>query len=237
MKIQKYTQDKLEQALKYLSSDALLVFVCDALARRKPLSTVRMGDGERALIDYANGGSTANFLRSKEWLKEYGLLDADLVKIGNDLKEAAICTDFLCPNISGLTLPKYEILHLLPPKDFYCEGLYAHTWLYMGRIEELLKYDGKVAVVCRDSGKVADRMFFKWGNHLLNMEHTDYDSWRDYPRALEAIGKMEANLILVSAGPSGKHLCVEASRKFGKVVLDTGSALIRHWSVSKTRNI
>ena len=237
MKIQKFDQEKLEQASKYLSSDALFIFVCNALARRSALSTVRMGDGERALIEYANGRGVANFLRNKEWLVEYGLLGADLQKIGNDLKEAAICTDFLCPNISGLMLPKYEILHLLPPKDFFGEGLYAHTWLYMGRVVELMKYDGGIGVVCRNSAKVADRLFMKYGSQLLNMEHADYGSWQDYPRALEAIGKMKVHLILVSAGPSGKRLCVDAARKYGKVVLDTGSALIRHWSVAKTRDI
>ncbi len=237
MKIQDYSPDKCEQAMKYISCDALLLFVCKALHNRTPLSTVRMGDGEKAIIKYLITGETAKYLIDPIWLKEYGLLGANLKEIGLTLLDSARFSDWMCPNISGLTLPKYEILSLLPPRDYYAEGLYAHTWLYMGRVPELINYSGGIGIVCRQSKEVADRLFMKYGKAGLNAESVDYDSWKDYGNALEAIGKMKANLILVSAGPSGKYLCVEASRKYGKVVLDTGSALVRHWSVSKTRDI
>ena len=237
MRIQNYSPQARQEAMKYISCDALLLFVCHALANKNPLSTVRMGDGEKALIKFTKTGEKAHFLSSGEWLLEYGLKGADLKKVGHSLIEAAHTTDYLCPNISGLTIPKYEILSILPPRDFYCEGLYAHTWLYMGRVPELMNYDGGIGIICRNSKEVADRLFMKFGKVVLNAEYADFDSHEDYMPCLEAIGKMKANLILIAAGPSGKLLCVEASRKFGKVVLDTGSALVRHWSVAKTRNI
>lgn len=237
MRIQKYGKEARGQALQYGSSDALLLFVCDAIHRRLPLSTVRLGDGERCLIEYVLTGTMSRYLMDPIWLKEYGLYEADLQKVGRSLLNAAKEVDYLCPNISGLTLPKYEIISVLPPRERYYEGLYAHTWLYMGRVKELMDYPGGVGIVCRNSKEVADRLFMKFGRNLLHAEHTEYGSWRDYPSALEAIGKMKTNLVLVSAGPSGKYLCVEASKKWGKVVLDTGSALVRHWSVSKSRNI
>lgn len=237
MRIQPYSKEARGQALKYYSCDALFLFVCDALSRKQALSTVRLGDGERALIEYVRTGEKSRYLMDPVWLKEYGLLGADLTKVGTSLLNAAKEVDHLCPNIAGLTLPKYEILSVLPPRERYYEGLYAHTWLYMGRIDELMKCPAGIGIVCRSSKEVADRLFMKYGKNLMNAETAEYDSWKDYPAALEAIGKMRTNLVLVSAGPSGKYLCVEAARKWGKVVLDTGSALIRHWSVSKSRNI
>lgn len=237
MRIKNYTPEQKASAMKYISCDALLLHVCHALHNQMSLSTVRMGDGEKAIIKYLQAGETAKYLIDPVWLKEYGLEDADLKKIGQSLLDAAQLTDWLCPNISGLTLPKYEILSCLPPRDYYCEGLYAHTWLYMGRVPELMNYDKGIGIVCRNSKEVADRLFMKFGKPVLNAEFVDYGSWKDYAAALEAIGRMRANLILISAGPSGKYLCVEAAKKYGKVVLDTGSALVRHWSVSKTRDI
>jgi len=237
MKIKHYSPEAKASAMKYISCDALLLFICHALHAGSPLSTIRMGDGEKAIIKYLQTGETAKYLVDPVWLKEYGLEGADLKKIGQSLLNAAQLTDWLCPNISGLTLPKYEILSCLPPRDHYAEGLYAHTWLYMGRIPELMTYDKGIGIVCRDSKDVADRLLMKFGKPVLHAEYTDYDSWKDYDKCLSDIGHMRANMILVSAGPSGKYLCVEAAKKFGKVVLDTGSALIRHWSVSKTRNI
>lgn len=237
MRVQKYSSEMKQSAMKYISCDALLLFVCDAMARRTPLSTVRMGDGERMLIDYYRTGRHGRYSNDPVWLKEYGLWRADLKQIGKSLLDAAQFADYMCPNISGLTLPKYEILSILPPRDFYCEGLYAHTWLYMGRLPEIMNYDGGIAVVCRNSKEVSSRLFAKYKNKGMNSETAEYTSWQNYDGVLEAIGKMKSHLILVSAGPSGKYLCVEAAKKYGKVVLDTGSALIRHWSVSKTRNI
>lgn len=237
MRIQNYSSEAKESAMKYISCDALLLFVCDALSRKTSLSTVRMGDGERMIIDYYKTGHKAKYLTDNVWLLEYGLLGADIRKVGENLLASAQFADWLCPNISGLTIPKYEILSVLPPRDYYAEGLYAHTWLYMGRITELMNYTEGIGLICRNSKEVADRLFMKFGKPVLNTETCDYDSWKDYDTCLAEIGKMKAHLILVSAGPSGKYLCVEAAKKWGKVVLDTGSALIRHWSVAKQRNI
>jgi hypothetical protein len=234
MIIQEFNSKKLESAKRYLSTDALLIHVCDSLARRTKLSLVRMGDGEASIIKHLKGKAHGKYLFNPEWLKEYGLVGADLKLIANKLIFAAQFADFYCPNISGLVYDKYEIISLTPPRDYYCEGLYAHTWLYMGRVEELMKYNGGIGVVCRNSNEVADRLFMKYGR--MDIEATDYDSWLDYDVAMDFVGQMKAHLILVSAGPSGKFFCVEAAKKFNKVVIDTGSALIRHWSVSKTKN-
>lgn len=233
MTIKEYDPNNLETAKRWIHSDAMFINIADALARRNPLSTVRMGDGEKAILAVAKGAIPAKFLIDKSWLKEYGLYGADLKRIGENLYEAAKRATFLCPNIVGLSRPKYEILSLLPNRKYYGGGLYAHEWLYMGRVPELINYSGGVGIVCRNADDVKDRLFMKYGKVAMDYETAEYGSFLNYSDALRSIEKMRANLILISAGPSGKMLCVEAAEKTGKVVLDTGSALIRHWSMSK----
>lgn len=235
MIVKEYNKEELTRAKQYLSSDALLIHVCDALARKKPLSLVRMGDGEKMIVKYSQGEAPHRYLTDKIWLQEYGLWKADLKKVGQDLIKAANEADFFCPNISGLVYPKYEMLSFMPKREQYGEGLFAHSWLYMGRVPELMNYSGGIAVVCRSSINISYDLGKKYNK--IGIHSIDYDSWKDYDRALELISLIPAHLILVSAGASGKYLVVEAAKKTGKVVIDTGSALIRHWSQVKTREI
>ena len=233
MIVKKFHPSAIEQAKKYIDSDALLIIVMDKLARREPLSVIRMGDGEASIMR----GSNRPFLKRKDWLTEYGLWGADLKRVAKELVLATEKADWYCPNISGLVWPKYEILSISAQREQYAIGLFAHAWLYMGRVEELMKFDGGIGLVCRNSKEVADRLFMKYGKVGLEVETCDYDSWLDFDKAIDAIGKMKAHLIFCSCGPSGKWMIVQAAKKHGKVVIDTGSSLIRHWSVSKTRNI
>ena len=234
MFFKEYTPIQIEQAKRYISCDALFILVMNALARKEPFSVVRMGDGEASILRMRTGGPMAKHLVNKDWLKEYGLLGADMKILMAQLWLATEHSDVYCPNISGLCLTKYEIISLGKQREMYGEGLFAHTWLYMGRVEELMLYEGRIGVVCRNSKDISMRLFNKYSKP--DIEASEYNSWTDYYKCLDEIGKMKSHLILVSAGPSGKYLCVEASKKFGKVVLDTGSALIRHWSVSKVKN-
>lgn len=235
MNIIEVSEFQISQAKKFISTDALFIIVCDALARKKSLSVVRMGDGEKAIILHAKGQDKWSFLNDPKWLKEYGLIDAEIKKVGENLIKAASESDYFCPNIYGIQKGNYDVMGICEPRDYYGEGLFAHTWAYMGRVNALMKYDGGIGVVCRNANEIADRLFMKYGRR--DIEFADYDSWKDYDSALDFIGQMKAHLILISAGASGKYLCVEAAKKYGKVVLDTGSALINFWSISCLRNI
>jgi hypothetical protein len=90
-----------------------------------------------------------------------------------------------------------------------------------------MKYTGGIGIVCRNPDKIINRLYLNYNKS--DYETANYDSWKDYDKCLEEIGKMKSHLILISSGASGKYLCVEASRKFGKVVLDVGSGLMNHW--------
>jgi len=231
MNLQIYEAEKVATAKKYMSGDAIFILVSNALLMRKPLSLVRMGDGERSIIL----GVNKRYLTDKVWLKEYGLVGADFKKVQTSVIKAANEADIFCPNISGLMLDRYEIIPHVNARAFYGSGIICHEWLYMGRVPKLLQHTGGVGVVCRDSQKVANGLCDKYS--IVRMEYADYDSWEDYGAALKFIGGMKANLILCSVGASGKYLIVEAARKFNKVVIDAGSAMIRHWSTKKSREI
>lgn len=225
MVIQKFTEEELQIANKFLSPDAFMYVVCDAIAAGKPLSVVGFGDGERSVMVYSKGEKKASYLSDTKYLTEYGLLNADLPTIGQSLFSAAKEADWFCPLISGVYLKAYDCIRICEPRDKYVERLYPYSWIYMGREKELLKHSS-IAVVCRNAIKVAENLQVKYQTSAI--QPIEYNSWEDYDQALRSIAASGANLILCSVGQSGKYMIVEAAKK-GTVVLDVGSALINKW--------
>ncbi len=224
--IKEYSLEKLGLAKKMISSDAFYIIVCDALTRRSRLSVVRMNDGERAIMEFSVNGKKEFFLNDDKWLMEYGLYEADLKKVGEDLFIAANSADYFAQFISGWFLPNFDVISLIEPREIYVDGFYPYLWKDMDRVKELMKYDGGIAIVCRNSKNVAEKFLASYGTTVVPIE---YDSWRDYGSAMDAVGKSNAHLVLCSTGASGKLFNVEVSKKYGKICLDVGSGMISSW--------
>lgn len=227
MVIQQYTPEQIALANKFLSPDAFLYVVMDALAKGKGLSVVGFGDGERSVMLYARGKQKAHYLNDAKYLAEYGLTGANLKTIGEDLYKAANEADYFCPLIHGIYLPAFDCIRICDPREVYVERLYPYAWVYMGRERELMKCSRGIAVVCRNSIKVATNLQNKYSATPIHA--IEYTSWHDYDKALEGIRKSGMQLILCAVGQSGKNMIVEAAKKYNKVVLDIGSALINKW--------
>lgn len=227
MLIKGYSENELRLIKKYISCDALLLIICDAIARKKPLSVVRLSDGERSIMKYSIGQSKAHYLNEEKWLKEYGLMGADLKKIGEDLFKASQESDYLCANISGFFNINYGVHDLIQEREVYAEAYYGYVWKNSGRIAELFKENISGGVVTRKAVETAERL--KANYNFNACETAVYDSWMDRERVLDEIGNMKSHLILCAGGASIKYLCVEAAKIHNKVVLDAGSALTNIW--------
>lgn len=215
------TQEQINLAKKFISPDAFLLIVKAALEQNKALSAVGFGDGERSIMINSN----AHYLKNPEYLKEYGLIGANLTEIGKELFKAANEADWFCPLISGITMKDFDCIRIVSPREQYVERLFTYSWYYMQRVDELFK-SYSCAVVCRNSQRIAENLIRKYA--LGSVQAIEYSSWTDCNTALKQIKESKFNLILCSVSQSGKLMIVEAA-KSGKVVLDIGSALINKW--------
>lgn len=227
MDIKQVSNEQIATAKRFISPDAFFIIVANALCRKEKLSAIRMGDGEKALMLYAQGKPMWDFLRDEGWLKEYGLWGADLKQVGEMLIKAANDADWFCPNIYGVQKGNYDVIGMVKPRQLYVEGLYTYAWGYMGRADTMLKYDGGAGIVCRNAKIVAENLQKKYG--IEKIEYAEYSNWTDYATALQGIMAMKAGLVLCSTGAGGKYLPIEAANITGKVILDAGSAMIKHW--------
>lgn len=227
MILRKYSDDELAVIKKYISCEALMLIICDAVASDKPLSIVRLSDGERSIMRYARGQSQTHYLYEKKWLTEYGLWGADLQVIGEDLYRASEEADIICPNISGFFNPNYGVLDLIKPRDIYAEAYFGYVWKNSGRLKDLLDTKIPMGIVTRNANEIAQRLKTNFAHE--EFETSVYNSWKDKDRVIEEIGKMKSNLIFCAGGASMKYICVIAAKKYNKVVIDAGSALTNFW--------
>lgn len=222
MTVQRYNPDQIEIAKKFLSPDAFMYIVGDAIARGQGLSAAGFGDGERSvMID--NG---AHYLSDEKYLTEYGLAGADLGKVRKNLFKAASEADFFCPLVHGIYMEAYDCIRLSRRRDIYVERLFPYSWHHMDHRERVL-FQVPVAVVCRNAATTAANLQTKY-MPPVPIQFIEYGSWQDYDRALEEIKNTSVSLVLCAVGQSGKYMIVEAARE-NKVVLDIGSALINKW--------
>lgn len=227
MILRKYSDIELDIIKKYISCDALMLIICDAIMSEKPLSIVRFSDGERAIMRYSKGGNLTHYLTEEKWLTEYGLMGANLTDIGKELFKASEEADIICPNISGLFNPTFGVLDLISPRSVYAEAYFGYVWKSSGRLKELFDEKIPIGIVTRNTETVSQRLKANFSHD--NFETAKYDSWRDTDRAIEEIGKMKSRLIFCAGGASMKYLCVKAARLHNKVVVDAGSALTNIW--------
>lgn len=227
MILRKYSDTELAIIRKYISCDALMLIICDAIVRANPLSIVRFSDGERAIMRYARGGNQTHYLSESKWLTEYGLTGADLKQIGEDLFKASEEADIICPNISGFFNPNFGVLDLIKARDIYAEAYFGYVWKSSGRLKDLFDENIPIGIVTRNSEIVAQRLRYNLKHE--SFETANYNSWQDADKAIEAIGKMKSQLIFCAGGASMKYLCVKAARLHNKVVIDAGSALTNIW--------
>lgn len=219
---------KLAFTNKILSSDAFAAQIIDRIKKRTPTSAIRMSDGERGFIVASQTGRISTFMKNDKWLKEYGLLGSNHIEVGNSLLEAGKCADYLACTISGVFREVYNTHKFFPNRKQFVDQFYPKLWNATGRTKDVLNA-GSVLVLHRKPQMIVDGLIRKYGLEK-GCDGMVLDSWKDQACLLDEVGKHDAEIVLVSGGPSGKKFCVDLAQQTGKVVLDVGCALGNVWA-------
>ena len=212
---------------RILSSDALAAFALCAIKERRPLSVVRMADGERAIMQYGRTGVIKDgFLNDAAWLQRYGLDGADLKQVAERLEWAGREADFLACTISGTFHKIFNTHQFFPDRVQFVDQFYPMFWKAKGRVLPILRA-APVLIAHRDHELLAFEMRERYG--IPHIEGVSLSSWRDHDAVLASAKASAAHTILLSGGAAGKALCVRIAKECGKVALDVGEALGRTW--------
>ena len=217
------TKDELAYCSKVLSSDALATMIVHRVLMGIPTSLIRMSDGERSLIECTKGNPVIPEQQDERWLARYGLLGADLKKVGEKLLEAGRTADYLACSISGVYLPQYRTWEYFPEREVFVDQFFATLWEATDRVGAVLSSAPKgVVVLHREAPQIAARLIARYG---IKATGVVLNSWKDHERILNTTTAQKEQIFLVSGGPAGKWLCVQLAKISGSVVLDIGESM------------
>ena len=215
-------------ANRYLSAYAFYYLVGDALAERTPISVVRMGDGEREIMEEVTWKCSVGFgdnlvtVRDAEWRQRLGFDGISCDEALKRLTEAAdTCTHF-APSVSGLAMPEFDLSPYFAPRAQLLDNFYVNIWNTEYKVR-LYKAAQNILFIHRSRG-AADALQIRCKNKLgVRVSYLELSNWHQTEDVIEqAIANTDARLVLFAGGPASKYLSPRIAAS-NKVVLDIGN--------------
>ncbi len=223
---------EIERCENIISSNTFYMIVGDALLSKKRLSVVRMGDGERHLLNRCNGFEkyivTVNDHPDLGWLEELGVLGIPKGLLKSRLYIAAEECTYFAPSISGIWRSDY-FTNDLSSRERYVDNFFVNAWTEEMKIQ-LFKQAGHVLLIHANT-HTADAMQIRSTFGLgVKVSYIKLTDWRGTEQAIREAYEIDAPLVLYSAGPAGKYIGPTiANYGCPKVVIDLGHAA-DHWT-------
>lgn len=219
--------------LKTISSKAMFAIVGDAIVNRKSMSIVRMGDGERGILeaDKTKPFTRFNYIRP-DWNKKLGIEGASTSSLQKSIIKAGNSCTYFAPSVSGISLREYYLYDYFKPRPLYLDNFYVNDWTPK-MIEMLFRASEGVFIIHKDYQKIIKN--FKKNYNFDRKSGVKFAgfakrNWSDNEQAIEAAITSGMQLILYSAGPGGKIIGPAIAKTKNKIVLDVGNTLLP-WSL------
>lgn len=233
MNLTTLTPAKKNLANRYLSAYAFYYIVGDALVSRSPLSVVRMGDGEREILEECRWkcevgyGSNVVSIRDEEWRTRLGFDGITYDEVYRRITEAGNTCSHFAPSVSGLTMPAFELFEYFQPRTQYIDNFFVNIWPTAHKVD-LYKAAGNILFIHRSRG-AADAIQKRCKEKLgVRVSYLELGNWRQTEDVIQqAIANTDARLVLFAGGPASKYLSPRIAAS-NKVVLDIGNTT-DHW--------
>jgi hypothetical protein len=236
------TQTFERYAHRTMSANAFLAIVQRRLHQGESLSVVRMGDGERQLLEECSqamaderGGQVIGSFdqASRECLGVEGIAYKPLY---DRLARAVYEAEYYCPSVSGLTNAAYNLypwFELLAKEREPGKNIVDNFWCNLATNEQRIGiYKAAKRVIFVHRNPVTANTFARRAKQHLGVDssHIPLSGWQDAQGVIDKALCLDWRLALVSAGPASKWIIPELAKQ-GGVVLDLGNAA-DHWLLS-----
>ena len=226
MNLVSLSEQKIEIANKIVSAYSFLYQVGDALINHKPLSVVRMGDGEHTLLsEITNSDDLDSHLTSYDdaWHQRMGTAGITRLELYKRMMEAGNTCSHFAPSVSGLVLGSFDLFDFFAPRDHYVDNFFVNIWSDEQKVE-LFKTAQSVLFIHRNRA-TADAMQKRAKQYLgVRVRYLELSNWEQTDAVIaDAVADTEARLVLFAGGPASKYLSPRIAAS-NKVVLDLGNS-------------
>jgi hypothetical protein len=235
MQIKSLDQSGLKIAHRTLSAWAFYHLVGDAIINRTSLSTVRMGDGERVLLE-ACVKAAVDGMADQEvtdydegWRQRMGITGITYGELYRRIRRAGTeCTHF-CPNISGITQEHYAVHQYFDERSEYVDNFWVNIWTQQAQAE-LYKAAGRILFIHRNPNTY--QALAKRAKVELNVDvdFIEMNDWRQGQSVVNRAIGSKAPLVLFAGGPALKYISPDIAAHSKKVVLDIGNS-VDQWTL------
>jgi hypothetical protein len=215
-------------AQKIVSAYAFYYMVGDAVLTKKPLSCVRMGDGERVYMNAAIAcpdldapvGSHGGW--DQEWRQRMGIDGISYGELYGRIQEAGNNCSHFGPSVSGLTQQAFDLFLLFNERDFYIDNFFVNIWDLQAKVD-LFKAAQSILFIHRSRG-AADALQNRAKNFLgVKVRYLELSKWEQSEAVIaDAISDNESRLVLFAGGPASKYISPRIAES-NKVVIDIGN--------------
>jgi hypothetical protein len=208
-----------------ISAYTFYYIVGDALLTNKPLSVVRMGDGEHQLYKscHENNGNKIVDDFTEEWRVQLGVEGICYDELKRRMDIAANQCDYFAPNLHGLSMQNYNLYEYTRDRGKYVDNFFVNIWDDEHKAE-LIRNSGEIIFIHRNLAsadalqKRVKQYFGIWTSYI------HMSSWQDSDGVIEkAVQNDKAKLVLFAGGPASKYISPKIAES-GKVVLDIGNS-------------
>lgn len=211
-----------------ISTSTFYMLVADALLSNEALSTVRMGDGEKLLMDYCEGypsNPQDRNVHDEDWMRRLGVfgIDKELLKLR--LENAANECTWFGPSISGIIRPEFELYHRFRARERYVDNFWCNAWTDEMKIN-LYKAAGKVLFIHRNPLSF-EALKIRAAKIGVEASYIQMDNWSQAHDVIAQANENDAPLVIFSAGPAAKfigHRIATGDYSRPKVTLDLGNS-------------
>lgn len=221
-----------------ISSELMFTHVLNAVKLKRPLTIIRMGDGEAGLMNYYTSNNKPIWL-TQSWLDKVGISQTDeydIKNIGKRLIDAAYKTDFLGTSIWALSQADetWSIEKYIPAKRGYrCSNWYHLEWYATGCAQTLLM-NCTYALMHNDAinaNKIIQQRFSVDKRFKTKLKDSGtFTMYKNFLDAEDYIKNTNYDVYLISGGPEFKSKMFDISRKYNKILLDVGHGITRCWA-------
>lgn len=224
---QPLTPEQIERCLNTISPNTFYIMVTSAIVKKEVLSTIRCGDGEKLLMDWCEGipPSPGDRELTDDWMKQLGVLGIEKHELHTRLCRAANECTWFGPSISGIIRPDFSLYGRFNPRDRYVDNFWCNAWDEEMKIN-LYKAAGHVLLIHRNS-LCADALEIRAKKIGVKVSYLKLDNWQETDEVIEDAAKVDAPLVIFSAGPASKFMgqMIASGGRIPKVSLDIGNSV------------
>lgn len=222
-------------AHRTMSAWAFYYIVGETLANRQSLSTVRMGDGERKLLDAcvkaAMEGRNDTIVTDYDeaWRARMGIEGITYGELYKRIRRAGTECSHFCPNISGITQDNYSVYDFFDDRRMYVDNFWVNIWTQQAQAE-LYKAAGRVLFIHRNPNTynaLAKRAKEQLG---VQVDFIQMENWTQSQNVMNRALGNPSPLVLFAGGPASKYISPDIAAHTKKVVLDIGNS-VDQWTL------